>query len=166
LGVGGCAGSGLDDGDSADVVLFVQTLTVPPVTTAPDPSAPGTCVFTVTNATATLLNKPKNATAASPFQDIVLQDVVISYQWDDEATPGGLTPTRILPLSGTVEVGKTASVQFPPILLGDLTPDRAGHSASLSMTFRGRTVEGRPVSSPPSGTAGTALGVNSCLAGP
>lgn len=160
--LGGCTGSALDDGESADVGLFVQTLTIPPVTTSPSPDCT-TPVFTVGNATATLLNQPKNATAASPFQDVILQDVVITYQWDDEAAPGGITPTRVMAISGTVQVGKTGTVQFIPILLGDLTPDREGHGANLTLTFRGRTFEGRPVASPPSGTAGTVLSVASCV---
>lgn len=162
VALGGCTGSALDDGDSADVGLFVQTMTVPPVTTSPSPDCT-TPVFTVPNATATLLNQPKNASATSPFQDVILQDVVISYQWDDEAAPGGITPTRVVAISGTVQVGKTGTVQFIPIFLGDLTPDREGHSANLTLTFRGRTFEGRPVASPPSDTAGTVLSVNACI---
>ncbi len=161
LALGGCNGGILDDGDSADVVLLVQTLTVPPVTTQADPL--GGCVFVVTNATGSLQNKAKNATAKSPFQDIVLQDVMIQYQWDD----GFVTLPRTINLAGTVPVGGTGSVSFPPILLGDLDASRESHSAVLTLTFHGRTVEGNVVTSPPfsssSATQGTVLGVNACI---
>ena len=136
-----------------DVVLEVQTLTIPPVTGS---ITTGTCVFTLTNSTATLKNVPKSSLAGtSPFNDIVMQDVLVTYIWDDGA---GVTSAQF-GVGATVPAGGTASAQFATVNALDLTtPDRQGHTANLTLTFRGTTVSGDPVSV----TTGGSLTVNAC----
>jgi hypothetical protein len=144
-----------------NVVLEVQTVTIPPITSSQDGTG-GNCTYTLTPSTATFKNLPKNQFAGtSPFNDIVLQYVDISYVWDDGATTNPIQPG----IGGTVPAGGTQSIQFSVIAFADLgltqLPDpvgngRAGHSASLAMTFHGKTVSGEPVS------AGSTLQVSSC----
>ena len=69
-----------------NVVLELQTLTIPPVTSSQN-STSGTCTYTVSVATGTFMNKPKNQFAGtSPYNDIILQSLDITYTWDDQAT--------------------------------------------------------------------------------
>jgi len=149
----GCTGNSLDDGDSADVVLEVYNIPqVPPVTTALNGAI---CTFTVTNMTVSLQNRPKNELVTSPFGDVVMQSVTLSYNWDTLPP----TPTRTVNVGGTIAVGSTGTVSFAPIVLGDLTNTYAGHSASVSAVFRGATVAGDAVQA----SAGFSFSVNSCL---
>lgn len=152
----GCTGNSLDDADSADVVLEVFNIPqIPPVTTAIDASS-GNCLFTITNLTVTFQNKPKNELGAeSPFNDIEMRSVTLSYTWD---TPALTTPTRIVPLGGTIAAGGSGTVSFQAIAAGDLTTGNAGHSAGVTMFFQGQTVSGNAVSARGGGT----LTVNSC----
>ncbi len=151
LGVS-CAQGDLDSG--ADVVVTVQTMTIPPVTGA----AGGTgCIFTVTDATASLLSQPKSLPANnSPANDTVISSVTISYTWDDLAL---VTPTRTFEVSGTIPVNGSGSIQFPPIAAGDLTAAFSAHTATLSITFNGATVSGDAITVP----AGGNLTVNACI---
>jgi hypothetical protein len=143
-----------------NVVLEVQTLTISPVTVQQD-SVLNTCTYTITAANATFKNLPKNQYAGtSPFNDIVLQSVDISYVWDDN--PAVITPTRTTGLGGAVPAGGSATAQFSVVANGDLEANppfgRAGHTAALWMTFHGQTVSGDAVSTATGGT----LQVNSC----
>jgi hypothetical protein len=142
-----------------NVVLEVQTMTIPPVTTS---TQDGVCTFTITNATTTFNNKPKNSlsgTSTAPFNDIVLQNVVVSYVWDDLAT----TPAVSYGLSGTIPAGGSNSTQFSVannlVLSSGATP-RDGHTANLALTFYATTVAGDAVSV----ATGGQLTVNSCTA--
>src|SRR5262245_32975536 len=66
-----------------NVVLEVETVTIPPVTSSANGPG-GTCTFLATVANGTFKNKPKNQFAGtSPFNDIILQNVRVSYTWDD-----------------------------------------------------------------------------------
>lgn len=158
---GGCNSTSLDDGDSADVVLEIQQISPTPITASPDPSNPAVCTFTVTDWTANLLNKAKNADAiTSPYNDIVLQTLTLSYEWDSPAA--GATAPRTVAVGGTIPAGGSGSVRFTPIALGDLDTNKEGHSASVSMLFRGETVSGNDVET----LTGAQLVVNSCLQPP
>ena len=66
-----------------NVVLEVQNLTISPVTAAAD-GPNGSCTYTITAANGTFKNLPKNQYAdTSPFNDIILERVNITYVWDD-----------------------------------------------------------------------------------
>jgi hypothetical protein len=137
----GCNGGDVDDPDDSNAVMEVTQTTVSPATISGDISD-GTCVLTVTNTTSTLANKAKSGPAeGAPFNDIVLQSLTIQYTWDD---PAIVTPTRTFSLGGTIPAGGTASVQFPPIALGDTSSAMIGHSVNLFMIFRGVQVSGEP----------------------
>ena len=154
LSVMACTGNTVDDGDSADVILEVLTTTVPPIAAARNV---GVCsVFTITNSTVTLNNKPKSVlVGTSPLNDIIVNGVTITYTWDD----GFSTLPNSFSLGAAVPSGGAGTVTFPPIEGGDLSPSRAGHSASMFMLFNGHTVSGEPVTA----TGGGVLLVNSCI---
>jgi hypothetical protein len=151
--------------DEPNVVLEVATLTINPITSSANGPG-GACTFTVTSASGSFNNKPKNQYAGtSPFNDIVLQSVEISYVWDD----GVVQPSVSAGLGGTVPANGSSSAQFSVISGAALTVDgptdpagtgRAGHTANLALTFRGTTVAGEAVSASTGGT----LPVNSCIA--
>ena len=148
----GCNGT-IDD--EPNVVLEVQTLNITPITGTRNATS-GACVFTLTNATATFDNKPKNALAASsPFNDIVLQDVLVGYTWDDGV---GVTAAQF-GVGATIPADGSGSAQFAVVNALDLSsPSREGHTASLTLTFRGTTVSGDGVAV----TTGGSLTVNTC----
>jgi len=140
-----------------NVVLEVKTLTITPITGARDPVS-GACLFTVTNATATFDNKPKNALAIeSPFNDIVLQDVVVTYTWEN--SPVGVASSTF-GVGGTVPANGSTPAQFAVVNAQDLFApvNREGQTANLQLTFRGITVSGESVST----TTGGSLTVNTC----
>lgn len=140
-----------------NVVLEVATMTIPPVTTA---TSGGICTYTISNTTATFNNKPKNSvagTSTAPFNDIVLQQLVVGYVWDDAA----VTPVQAYPISGTIPAGGTNSSAFSVAnntVLSSGPPARDGHTANMAMTFYGTTVAGEAVSV----ATGGQLTVNSC----
>jgi hypothetical protein len=146
-----------------NVVLEAETVTIPPVTsTANGPN--NSCTFLVTVANGTFKNKPKNQFAGtSPFNDIILQNVRVTYVWDDAVTQAPVTAG----LAGSVPANGSTSVQFNVVSNAALLVDgpndpagtgRAGHTASLGLTFNGETVSGDAVST----TTGGTLQVNSC----
>lgn len=146
-----------------NVVLEVQNLTISPVTASADGPG-GSCTYTITAATGTFKNLPKNQYAGtSPFNDIVLQSVNITYAWDDGVVQSPVSAG----LGGSVPAGGTGTAQFAVVSNAALTLDgpndpagtgRSGHTASLGLTFIGTTVSGDAVSA----STGGALQVNSC----
>jgi len=144
-----------------NVVLEVSTLNITPVTGTRS-STTGLCVFTITNASATFNNKPKNAVSGpsdAPFNDVVLRSVIVDYVWDDGAAVLG----QEFGVSGTVPAGGSVSAQFPVVnnvVLSSGVVPRDGHTATLSLRVFGVTVAGENVTSDPTG--GT-LAVNSCI---
>ena len=138
-----------------NVVLEVKTLTIAPIVGATD-TVTGACVFTITNASATFENKPKNTLAVvSPANDIILRDVVVVYAWDDLTGVGEAQ----FGVGGSVTANGTGTGSFAVVNAQDLAlPSREGHTASLTLTFRGVTVSGDPVSA----TTGGSLTVNTC----
>ena len=153
-----CADSNIDDGDSANVLLELTQLTLPPVTATLDTGVPPVCnKFLVTEATATLTSLPKSELAiTSPFNDALIESLTISYVWDD---PISLT-TLPYTTSERIEVPAdgTNTINFFPIKFADLTTAMAGHTAELSLLFLGRTEDGTAVQAVGGGT----LAVNSC----
>ena len=142
--------------EEPNVVLEVATMTVPPVTGTRD-AASGACILTITNSTASFRNQPKNHLATtSPFNDIVLHDVFVTYAWDDG---NGVTQAQF-GVGGTIPAAGTGSAQFSIVNGQDLVlpQNRENHSASLQLFFRGVTVAGEAVSCSTGGT----LTVNPC----
>jgi hypothetical protein len=146
-----------------NVVLEVENLTIPPITSSAN-GTNGSCTYTITQSTGTFKNKPKNQFAGeSPFNDILLQNVTVTYVWDD----GVSQPPVTAGLGGSVPAGGSATAQFSVVSNAALGVDgptdpagtgRAGHTASLGLTFAGTTVSGDAVSA----KTGGSLQVNSC----
>lgn len=147
-----------------NVVLEIATMTIPPITAA---TSGMTCTFTIVAASATFNNKPKNSlsgTSTFPFNDIILDNVVIDYTWDDDP----VTPTQVLNqtfgVAGTVPAGGSSAATFSvvngAVLSTTLTGGGGvdGHTARLQMRFHGTTISGDSVT----GTTGGTLTVNSC----
>ena len=170
LGTASCASNDLDDDDAADVVLEIAQMTSPPVTGQREAGTSGqcsvsfvpcqsnsdcglnevcvlpqTCTLKVVEWTANIRNAPKNAVTLPPFNDIVMQDVTITYQW---ANPSIVSPPFVAGLGNvTVPTSGTASVQFPPISTDAINGNPAieGSTANLTLVFRARTVEGTQI---------------------
>jgi len=156
LAAGWFAGCNSTIDSEPNVVLEVENLTIPPINGTRNTTTLQ-CTFTLANASATFKNKPKNALAgASPFNDIVLHNVTVAYTWDDATGVGAAT----FGLGGTVPADGSSTGQFAVVNAFDLIQpsSREGHTASLSMTFRGTTVSGEDVSV----TTGGTLTVNTC----
>jgi len=162
---GACADSNYDDADSGDVLLEIVGYSTPPITAAQsqegvcssdpletctgddDCTAGGdTCLFgctlTVVDWSVNLAAVPKNSLAAGPANDIMMSEVDLTY--------AGLTPA-VDPwtfglLGLTVPTGGTASATFQPLRLQDLQAGHESTTASLTLTFHGRTVEGTAIS--------------------
>jgi hypothetical protein len=156
-----CTSDGLDDGTGADVVLEILGLQNPPVTAAlattgscstttatgcmADTDCPvaETCVFgcvlTVVDWTAEVAAQPKNTLAAPIFNDIVMIDVTLTYDWLN----GTVMPQRTFGLgSVAVPAGGSSSVTFAPLAFNDLSSAILSSTANLTLNFRARTVEG------------------------
>jgi hypothetical protein len=144
----------IDDPNSGHVFLLAENVVIPPINGARDTTT-GLCTFTITNATATFKNKPKNQYAGtSPFNDIVLENVHVTYDWG----PGGAPLADAdFGLGGTVPANGSASAQFSVISGNDLVLYE-GATGSLILTFSGKTVSGEPVST----TTGGTLAVGTC----
>ncbi len=111
---------------------------------------------------ASLGNVPKTELGTtSPFNDIALQSVTVSYTWDVPFANGPVT----FPLAGTIPPGSTISTTFFPITNADLSalgatlPLPIAVTGFLTMTFRGTMVDGSPVVV----TAGEQLFVEACF---
>jgi hypothetical protein len=145
----------VDDPESPNVVLEAENLTIPPVTAARDTTT-GTCTITVTNASATFKNKPKNEPAGNaPYQDITLFRVVVDYTWDPSLPP---LASREFGIGGSIPANGSATAQFAVIDPLDIGP-YLGSLATLTLTFSGRVVSGETVTF----RTGGFLTVNSCL---
>jgi hypothetical protein len=158
VGVTACASGGFDSGDNADVLLQVTSVIVPPVTASIDPLNPGICLFTITEATATLVVEPKvEGDGFSPANDVLITQLTVSYAWDD----GVVTPPFVTSPRVTIPAGTSGSVFFLAIPLDDLlnaAVPRDGHSAELTFLFDGRTESNARVQA----VGGAALIVNEC----
>jgi hypothetical protein len=154
----GC-NSKIDSANGPDVVFEVDNPLIPTVEGTRDPVTL-VCTFKVTVATASFKNKPKNSLAGtSPFNDILLESVTVTYVWDDVNIPGGggVSGPTVFGLGGSVPANGTSTAQFSVVNAGDIA-GRDGHSAALGMTFRGHTVAGDAVEAEIGGN----LIVNTC----
>jgi len=167
---GACTSDRLDDGDSADVVLQVLSLDPVAVTAQPE-TGTGTCSFsgaqctvnsdcpfgesctgatgcqlTVEDWQVTFQALPKNSVGVtSPFNDVIMDNVDISYSWQVGAPIIG---AQSVGLNGvTVPVNGQAQANFQPISAAAVNSDPAleGNTADLLMVFNGTTVEGSRV---------------------
>jgi hypothetical protein len=156
--VPGCTGNNIDDPSTGDVLMEVAATTANPITTTGTISG-GDCVFDVTNWSSTLNDKPKNASAiTSPFNDILLGHLTVTYAWDD---PTIVTAPRTFNISGTVPANGSVIVSYPPVLFGDLdVVNMPGHSANTTLLFQGTTVGGDAVEAT---GVGAVLNVGGCL---
>ncbi len=135
----------------------------------PDLPAGGVCLIDPTGEgcqveewSASLGNVPKSELGTtSPFNDIVMQSVTISYAWDVPFANGPVT----FPLAGTISPGSTLASTFFPITNADLTalganlPVPIAVTGFLTLTFRGTMVDGSPVVV----TAGEQLFIEACF---
>ncbi|HJQ97217.1 MAG TPA: hypothetical protein VJ826_02830 [Candidatus Polarisedimenticolaceae bacterium] len=146
--------SNIDDADGPHVILEAENLTIPPVNGQVD-TVTQICTFSVQNANVTFKNKPKNEQgASSPFNDIVLENVHVTYDWG----PGGqaMGPADF-GLGGTVPANGSAPAQFAVVSGLDLSTHE-GQIGSLTLTFSGHTVSGEAVST----TTGGTIAVGTC----
>jgi hypothetical protein len=145
----------VDDPSGPDVVLEVDNPIIPPITATANTTPPPACTFTLTNATASFKNKAKNSLGGtSPFNDIVLETVTVTYVWDDAL---GVSGPTVFGVGGSVPANGQSTAQFAVVNLFDLN-GREGHTAALTLVFHGHTVAGDAVSSSTGGT----LSVASC----
>ncbi len=161
---GACTNNGLDNGSSPDVILEIISFTTPPVTATTNTSgfcsatttiactadadcplaevcSIGGCTLTVVDWTVALANVPKNSLAAGPGNDVVMIDVLITYNF-----PAGNPAPRSFGLGGQViQTGGTGSINFIPIALQDLDPALQSTTGSLLMEFHAQTLEGSAI---------------------
>ena len=156
-GLVGCTNDTLDDGDSPDNVLEVESFAGPQATAALQGGGGGgtsACLLRAVDWTMTLRNVPKSVLAGGdsiPFNTIVLDGISVTYQWAGSA-PG--PASGFIGLAGVaIEPEGTASIAFLPIgsdalaVDGDTDgiPDLSGSSAVLYMVVRGHTEENEQV---------------------
>jgi hypothetical protein len=156
-----CTKSDIDSGNSANVVLEVDSVELAIVTSSFDPLL-GLCVFQLTESSATLSNIPKTEGGIEePYNDILIDQLTISYTWDDGlAMPNYVTSPRVV-----IPANSTNEIQFMAVELAEFlqaVPSREGHSAELTVIFNGAVADGNRVQA----VGGGALFVNSCLVGP
>jgi len=158
----GCADGPIDSPGSAHVVLQLETLDTPGVTGAVEGdgvcsgdaqvsctsdatcanaqpalgSCIGlTCTRTIAEWSGTARNVPKNSLAnTSPFNDIVLQRVDISY-------PGSGLPSTTVGIVGTIFADTSGSIEFFPITFQAIegVPDDTAVSVDVVFTIYGVT---------------------------
>jgi hypothetical protein len=153
----GCSSSGLDDGTSANVVLEVDQVQLSIVTSTYDPLN-NVCIFQITESQATLSNLPKSAAAiTSPFNDILITRMTLSYDWDDDFPSENYvtSPRVVIPANGSNDVTFLAA---DPSLF-EPGAARDGHSAEVTILFEGEVTDGSKVQA----LGGGALFVNSCI---
>ena len=170
LGTVSCTSNDLDASGSADVILQVLAFDAPSVTAQRQTATSGTCsgtgtlcqsnedcgiadvcvrtdvcILEVEDWTVTLGAAPKNDLAIPPFNDVVMTDVTITYNWVD---PSIVTPPFVVGLGNiTIPAQGTNTIVFPPISSDAINNNAAieGATATLVLTFRGQTVEGTTI---------------------
>ena len=105
------------------------------------------CILEVEDWTATILAAPKNSLAATPFNDIVMDSVDITYDWVNDALDGIIPPQPIGLGNVTIPTNGQNSVTFPPIPSDPLNTTSGptpfeGATANMTLTFNAFTVEG------------------------
>ena len=168
LAVPACTENDLDEGDQ-DVVLEITSFNTPPVTGEIElgfcqlsPAIPclnnnncpigDVCDLSVISGECNipawsfgLANLPLSEGASeSPFNDVILNNLVIFYDWPDPIVDF----SRTIGLFGVViPAGGNGTIQFPPISTADLIDDDT--AVSLTLTIDARTVAGIDVNMPP-----------------
>lgn len=170
LGTVSCTSNDLDSSGSADVILQIIAFDAPFVTAQRQTATSGTCsgtgtlcqsnedcgiadvcvrtdvcILEVEDWTVTLQAAPKNDLAIPPFNDVIMTDVTISYTW---VNPLIVTPDFVVGLGNiTIPAQGSNSIFFPPISSDAVNnnPLIEGSTATLRLTFRGRTVEGTTI---------------------
>ena len=158
-----CTGNELDDADSADVIMQITSMESPSIRAQRQQTTTGTCsntgqlcesdsecgigscvrvsvcILEVEDWTATIAATPKNALAATPFNDIVM--------WVNDALDGIVPPQNIGLGNVNIETNSQNSVTFPPIPSDPLNTSSGptpfeGATANMTLTFNAVTVEG------------------------
>jgi len=161
LAAAACTGNDLDDGSSADVFLEIATFENPSITAQ---QTEGLCVFEVVSWSATIEVVPKNELATAPFNDVVMEEVLIEYYAPDDADHTTLLfgPRRVQLGDVVIPTGASNSITFEPISFDDLgTYGTEGSTLNLVVTFVGRTIEGTTVGV----SAGRQLFIENCAGG-
>jgi hypothetical protein len=153
-----CTSDTVDDGDSPDNVLEVESFEGPQATATLQGGTSGgagqECLLTAPEWTMALRNVPKVDLAgpdSSPFNDIILDSMDVSYLWSG-LPAGTIAPTgATIGLAGvTIPPDASESITFSPINTSALAtdtgapvgePDLAGTSALVQMVIRAHTVE-------------------------
>jgi hypothetical protein len=135
-----CTGNDLDDADSADVLLLINSMDSPSVRASRQSTTSGTCAATGTfcqdNSDCGALDQciradvcilevedwsvavtaaPKNSLAEAPYNDIVMVSVDISYDWVNDSLDGIIPPQNIGLGNIAIPTGGQGNVKFPPI---------------------------------------------------
>jgi hypothetical protein len=122
----------------------------------------GVCDFpdaacTVTDWSVSVANRPLNdAGLDSPFNDIVVISVVISYLNLDGSN---YAPDRTVPIGATVTAGSVGTVTFAPIAFDDISTDNT--TVNLVLGFDAVTVSGEDVEV--AGGNGAQLFIEDCI---
>jgi len=170
LGTVSCTSNDLDGSGTADVILQITAFDAPFVTAQRQTTTTGTCsgsgtlcqsntdcgltevcvrsdvcILEVEDWTVTFVAAPKNDLAIPPFNDVVMTDVTISYEW---VNPAIVTPPFVVGLGNiTIPAQGSNTVFFPPISSDAINNNPAieGATATLRLTFRGQTIEGTTI---------------------
>jgi len=170
LGTVSCTSNDLDSSGSADVILEVVAFDAPFVTAQRQTTTTGTCslsgtlcqsnaecgvnevcvrsdvcILEVEDWMVTFMAAPKNDLAIPPFNDVVMTDVIITYEW---VNPAIVTPQFVVGLGNvSIPAQGSNSVSFPPISSDAVNNNPAieGATALLRLTFRGETIEGTAI---------------------
>jgi len=122
----------------------------------------GTCDFpdalcTVTDWTVSVANQPLNdAGLESPFNDIVVISVIISYFNLDGSN---YAPDRTVPIGATIRAGSIGTMTFAPIAFDDISTDNT--TVNLILAFDAVTVSGEDVEV--AGGNGAQLFIEDCI---
>ena len=163
LVVSGCTDNSLDESE-ADVILKVLGISDPvveaelgecqndssiqcgvdgdcPLDNLNNPTGP--CILspepcTISEWSISMANEALNSSGSvSPFNDVVVDSVVISYDWESGVP---VTPDRTVILGQVIEAGASGSVSFFPITFGDLVEDNT--TVGLTFQFKAFTISG------------------------
>jgi hypothetical protein len=154
--VAGCVSGSLDSGGGGDVLLAITEIDNPPITGDVDlgtcsisgadcftnancpegevcnpPVVTGEC--TISEWSAELSNEPLNPNATPPLSDVFVYSVTLNYFLVDGVTPAGI-PERVVPVSVTVPTAGSATVEFFPLAVGDLTTDNVTINVTIRFT--------------------------------
>ena len=182
LAVPSCTENDLYESE-ADVVLQILSVTSPPIESddgecqndtsiicnvdgdcpLDSTGAPtGPCVLplepcTITEWSLSLLNSPLNeGGGSSPFNDIIVQTIEFTYDWDDLLGVDPDPSTATIPIGQTILANGGGTISFFPISVQDVAADET--TVSVTMVLRGVTVAGHEVAN----ATGALLSIENC----